>query len=47
MYRVQKEVVGMSGFDWEGDFDPENKNRKTATLEEFITRIKDATDKEG
>ena len=40
MHRVQKEKVGMSGFDWGGDFDPENKDAKAIKLEEFIARIK-------
>ena len=43
MHRVQKEVVGMSGFDWGGDFDPENKSRETVSLDEFVRRIKTAT----
>lgn len=25
MHRVQKDMVGMGGFDWEGDFDPKSK----------------------
>ena len=45
MHRVQKEMVGMSGFDWEGDFDPKNKNAKTIALDEFTKRVKEGLNK--
>ena len=45
MHRVQKDMVGMSGFDWEGDFDPKAQNGKAITLEEFTKRIVDAKKK--
>ncbi|MBK1790690.1 hypothetical protein [Persicirhabdus sediminis] len=41
MHRVKNELVGMSGFDWDGDFDSSNENRETVPLEEFVKRIKD------
>jgi hypothetical protein len=47
IHRVQQDSVGMSGFDWEGDFDPDREDRETATLEEFIRRIKKATGEGG
>ena len=42
MHRVHGGIVGMSGFDWDGDFDPKNTNRETSPVEDFIRRIKDA-----
>lgn len=45
MHRVQKEVVGMSGFDWEGDFNLKSKNREIASIEEFLKLIKKAVEK--
>ena len=47
MHRVQKDIVGMSGFDWKGDFDPKNKNGKSISLEEFTRRVKEALNKKG
>ena len=47
MHRVQKGLVGLSGFDWEGDFDPENKNGETSPLEEFVRRIKEVTERKA
>lgn len=45
MHRVKKGAVGMSGFDWEGDFDPKNKNGKSIALEDFTQRINKALGK--
>lgn len=42
MHRVQKDQVGMSGFDWEGDFDPKEQNGKSIAIEEFTKRVADA-----
>lgn len=42
MHRVQKERVGMSGFDWEGEFEPNAQNAEVISLEEFTKRVMEA-----
>lgn len=39
MHRISMDKVGLSGFDWEGDFDPKSKNGRNMPISEFIEKI--------
>ena len=42
MHRVQDGLVGMSGFDWDEDFEADERPESTMTLQEFVARIEEA-----
>ena len=39
MHRILKDRIGLSGFDWEGEFSSKSKNAKTSLLNQFIQNL--------
>ncbi|MGJ8635155.1 MAG: hypothetical protein ACSHX7_14660 [Luteolibacter sp.] len=40
-HRIFEDKIGLSGFDWKGDFDPDSKNGKNMSLEKFLSDVND------